>query len=60
VLVSRGVVAWMGVVSQYLGSILPTPSSGPAAPASVPDFLREDLVQLMGEVILNFAREDSL
>jgi hypothetical protein len=50
----------MGVVSQYLGSILPTPSSGPAAPASVPDFLREDLVQLMGEVILNFAREDSL
>jgi hypothetical protein len=60
VLVSRGIVAWMQAVSQTLGSILPAPSTVPLEPISVPDLLHEDLVHLMGEVVLTLARQEAV
>ena len=60
VLVSRGIVAWMQAVSQSLGSILPAPSTVPLELINVPDLLYEDLVHLMGEVVLTLARQEAV
>lgn len=60
VLVSRGIVAWMQAVSQSPGSILPAPSTVPLEPINVPDLLHEDLVRLIGEVVLALARREAV
>ena len=57
VLVSRGVAAWMQTAGQLLAPLSPLPAATAATGAALPSVVREDLVHLMGEVVLTIAQK---
>ena len=56
-LANRGVAAWMQAAGQWLTPLLPLPPASSVAAASMPALVRQDLVQLMGEVVLTVAEK---
>jgi len=52
VLVARGVAAWMEVVEDVVRPLQPLFSSAEASPATVPPQVHDDLVRVMGEVVM--------
>jgi hypothetical protein len=56
-LASRGVAAWMQAAGQLLAPLSPLPAAAPASGAALPSVVREDLVHLMGEVVLTVAQK---
>jgi len=61
-LVNRGVVAWMQVAGQLLAPLSPLPAATTATVtgATLPSLVRQDLVQLMGEVVLTVAEKSEV
>jgi hypothetical protein len=59
-LASRGVAAWMQAAGQWLTPLLPLPPASSAAAASMPALVRQDLVRLMGEVVLSVAQKSQV
>jgi len=57
VLVSRGVAAWMQAAGQLLAPLSPLPAATTATGTTLPSLVRQDLVHLMGEVVLTVAEK---
>ncbi len=60
VLVARGVAAWMDVTEEVAGSLRPPSGSMEAAPTAVPPQLHDDLVRVMGEVVMTLTMRNAL
>jgi hypothetical protein len=58
VLLSRGIVAWMQAMGPALGSLRPLAVAPAAAAEALPALVRQDLIGLMGEIVLNLARKN--
>jgi len=58
-LVNRGVVAWMQAAGQLLAPLSPllATTTATVTGASLPSLVRQDLVHLMGEVVLTVAQK---
>jgi hypothetical protein len=56
-LVNRGVVAWMQAAGQLLASLSPLLTTATVTGATLPSLVRQDLVHLMGEVVLTVAQK---
>jgi hypothetical protein len=58
VLVGRGVAAWLDVAEEMTRSLQPPCRSTEAAPATIPPQLHEDLVRVMGEVVMTLTLKE--
>lgn len=58
VLLSRGIVAWMQAMGPALGSLWPLAVAPAAAAEALPALVRQDLIGLMGEIVLNLAQKN--
>jgi len=60
VLVARGIAAWINVTEEVARSLRPPSGSTAAAPTSVPPPLHDDLVRVMGEVVMTLTTKKTL
>jgi hypothetical protein len=56
-LVSRGVAAWLQAAGQLLAPLSPLPTAATLTGTTLPSLIRQDLVHLMGEVVLTVAQK---
>lgn len=58
VLVGRGVAAWLDIAEEMTRSLQPPSRSTEAASATIPPRLHEDLVRVMGEVVMTLTLKE--